>query len=510
MSSISDSTLSSSLVQTSTSVESTPVAEVVEKNKPAMDKPALDKPALDKPVKGDRVKVPNQIILTDRWNNLEVYHYEDGTTDPALFEFRGIVKHGDTIVCKTFGYSPEVLVNDEAALEQQILPLLASNVTLYKSVEGTLLRLWCYEGEWHVSTHRKVDAFRSKWGHDTSSYGQLFLRAILPTVKKHAQPTSWADMEDSDSGSETTEDVLKTYCASLNPNKIYVFCLTTFKENRVVCNANADEPKLFCIGSFDRSNDFKFSLEVAETKVSTPENIPLDDTLTPEQKLALIKEKVNEMVPTEHQGVIVIANDGTNVKSAKVTNTENDRLMKLRGNMPNVVYRYVQLRWTPDIEEYKAMYPEHAEKFRQWEEKYEHIIHNILRKYIERYINGRTAILPPEQYKAMVDVHKLYMSTLRANKERVQLKHIDQVLGTWSERDVSVLVKEYNIRQKECGNGNRMTTSMRDGILQNVKLGQKKPRGNDTRRTPKSTENVRNAEDERTEASRPLQDFIQQ
>ena len=143
--------------------------------------------------------------------------------------------------------------------------------------------------------------------------------------------------------------------------------------------------------------------------------------------------------------------------------------MKIRGNQPNVVYRYVQLRWTNDIDTFLRLYPEHTAKFEEWEKIYTHIVHNIMRKYIERYINKKTAVLPPEQYKAMVQVHQFYLTNLREKKEHVTIEHINQVLGTWEERAVSELIAKYKEREIQTGNGNRMPDTMRDGILSSIK-----------------------------------------
>ena len=423
----------------------------------------------------NRVKIPNQLIVTDRWNSLEVFHYEDGTTDEALLDVRGIVKDREHVVCKSFGYSPEVLASDSEGIEKHIAPLMKSEgVKVFKSYEGTLLRVWQYNGRWFISTHRKLDAFRSKWGHDNASYGELFLRAILPIVKDKKKITSWADeASDEEQPEQSTtssiekpnldkfsgKDAFDRYCASLNPEVVYVFCLTTFSENRVVCKSDASVPSLFCVGTFDRTNEFKFTPNRPETLVASPEEIAL---LSLDEVVAYTKS----IDPLSFQGCIVMTPEG---KSAKITNPENDRLMKLRGNVPNVIHRYVQLRWTSSIQEYKELYPEHQAKFDDWERIYKHICHNVLRKYIERHINKRMAILPPEQKPIMEGVHTIYMQQLRHTKQHVTEDTINTFLGTWQERDVNTLVNKYRERERLTGNGNRMPDSMRDGIYQSIR-----------------------------------------
>jgi hypothetical protein len=442
------------------------------------------------PVKSNRTKVPNTIICTDasadtyaetivddqgiqQYAHLAVYNVEDGTTDASLNDFRGLVVDHTTnkVICKSFPLTQEVVTTDTENLTKHIQPLLDdSTVRFFKAYEGSLLRLWCYEGVWRISTHRRLNSALSKWGHN-ASYHTLFLRALLPILKEKmkAKPVSWADMQDSDEESPRNktenknegETMFTDYCNSLNKDSIYVFCLTSFRENRQVCNGLAPEPQLYCVGIFDRTNNFAFSFNHPSTLVPSPEEIKLDNNTVDE-----LVTFTNEINAHEYQGVIVITADG---KSAKCTNPQNDRLMKIRGNQPNVVYRYVQLRWSNDLEDFLGLYPEHTAKFEEWEKIYTHIIHNIMRKYIERYINGKTAVLPPEQYKVMTQVHQYYLNNLRVNKQHVTMEHINQIIGTWEERAVSELIAKYRERESQTGNGNRMPDTMRDGILGAIK-----------------------------------------
>ncbi len=35
---------------------------------------------------------------------------------------------------------------------------------LQKTIEGTLIRIFYFNDKWIITTHRKLDAFKSKWG----------------------------------------------------------------------------------------------------------------------------------------------------------------------------------------------------------------------------------------------------------------------------------------------------------------------------------------------------------
>ena len=52
-----------------------------------------------------------------------------------------------------------------------------SRYRFFDSHEGALLRVFYWQNKWYISTHRKLDAFRSKWA-SKLSFGEMFKSAI--------------------------------------------------------------------------------------------------------------------------------------------------------------------------------------------------------------------------------------------------------------------------------------------------------------------------------------------
>ena len=397
------------------------------------------------------------IIVTDKLNGLTVYNVADGVNDPELQKVRGVIVDDETgkVVCKSFGFSPEVVADDMEGLNNLISPMLASDTVFFKAYEGTVFRVWCYKEQWYLSTHRKINAMSSKWGHN-DNYWVLFNRALLsccPAIKQAYEE------------SNGMQDPLKLFLSSgpktLASNKVYCFLLRSFHENRKVCKGEA-EPTLYCIGAFDRDNNFAFSIENEETCLGLPEQI-IDIT---DQNMLL--QRAFDCDINECQGVICI--NPIQGSSCKIVSPTYHKYDLLRGNVPNVLHRYVQLRWQPEqLQEYINLYPEHKPKFDEWEKVMNHVVHNIMRKYIERYIHRNVAILPPEQYDVMVELHDMYIRQLKHSNERATVEHIWKILGAWPERDVNVLYTQYKKREAETGNGNRMPDNMRSGIMKTLK-----------------------------------------
>ena len=124
------------------------------------------------------------IIVTDELHYepgkfLKVFNFSDGSTDPDELNVRGVIKDDkNDVVCMSFGNTPEVVTTDIDGLNNLIAPLVNDTTRFFASYEGTVLRVWYYEGlGWFLSTHRKLSAAKSKWGHD-QTFKQLFDRAL--------------------------------------------------------------------------------------------------------------------------------------------------------------------------------------------------------------------------------------------------------------------------------------------------------------------------------------------
>jgi hypothetical protein len=202
------------------------------------------------------------IQVTDEFDGLTVHHFTDcDYTSPAEIKaMRGIIKDEDTVVCQTFSFTPEIR-EDHSELSTLTEPFLKNNSKVFQSLEGTLLRIWYRKvsshpngGEWFLSTHRKLDAFFSRWGSD-STYGEHFVCTLLRAAEVHPQ----------------LQDVhtFEGYASRLNKDKVYVLLLRTSKENRVVCTSQ-EHTTLYTVGAFDRERKFAFEYPSAVPETLFP------------------------------------------------------------------------------------------------------------------------------------------------------------------------------------------------------------------------------------------------
>lgn len=101
-----------------------------------------------------------------------------------------------------------------------------SDLTISWAIEGTVLRVFNYESQWHISTHRKLDADKSAW-RTSISFKALFEEALA-------------------------ERNFEEFCnLRLNASLQYTFLLTANETSRFVCNPSKQHDPLYLVEIYD-------------------------------------------------------------------------------------------------------------------------------------------------------------------------------------------------------------------------------------------------------------------
>jgi hypothetical protein len=400
------------------------------------------------------------IITTDTLNNLKVLHYDqcDINTSSDIKQIRGLIysatndaTDGDIkekILCKSFPFTPEINVNDTELLKTHIVPNL-DGALFFESHEGTIIRLWYHNDEhkWYISTHRKIDAFTSKWGTNTS-YGELFNSVIRNNIS-----LSWADQEDEMVEDENTRKLFDRFCETCNKNYVYTFLIRNTDTNRIVIR-DYKEPHMFCIGMFDRTNNFDFIKPNKTLKFSSPSEYTFTNL---EQCIS----DIQNMDQYKLQGLIMIQTDG---QCIKLLNSEYDRLQKLRANVPSLEFRYLQVRCTELKDDFIQLYNEHSTTFENVEKIVNNITNNIFKKYIYRFVQKKQALLPPCQYNLMTKIHNLYLTR---TIEKVDLSVVTESVNKCTDKELYSLVQNYKQNERKYGSGNFISETLKQKIISN-------------------------------------------
>jgi hypothetical protein len=362
-----------------------------------------------------------RLVDRDEETGLELYCYNqcDPKDDELLKRCRGVVFHQDTVVLKAFPYTNEYS-NKDPDLETVIEDL--SDWSFYDSYEGALLRMFYFNNRWFLSTHRKLDAFQSKWS-SRDSFGALFVKGL---EHEYVRSSSFERRIGKD-----PSNILQKFQDTLDQSRQYMFLVRNTLDNRIVCDPPAQEDsKLFHVGSFQNG---AFERE-SEIDLEKPNRL----TFSTREDLVDYVEKVDV---TKKQGVICF--DRSN-QPVKLLNDIYMEMFRARGNEPSVKFRYLQVRMNKKIvDTLCVLYPNMSTIFDDYEKTLYDIAQMIHRSYIMRFIKKRYVIVPKEEYQVIKECHSWYLSD--PLKNRVTVNRVIQSLNRQLPTALNHMIRRYKI-----------------------------------------------------------------
>ena len=130
-------------------------------------------------VKEEVVVSPQKAVVR---GELQLIHYLKSTPEEEVRHLRGTIyfvpsdpEEEIKMIARSLPYTQEyILLEDKKKEVDDILNEFVPIKALY-SHEGTIMRLFNFDNEWHFSTHRKIDGRNSRWSGD--SFGAILQRA---------------------------------------------------------------------------------------------------------------------------------------------------------------------------------------------------------------------------------------------------------------------------------------------------------------------------------------------
>lgn len=336
----------------------------------------------------------SKIGKTDDDGVVQIYSYLecDQNSPDELKQCRGLVFSGETMVLRSFGFTPEYNETQVDTIETPI-----SNYRFFEAEEGCLLRMFYVEQnqKWYLATHRKLDAFKSRWSNDRS-FGDIFLDALstrLPDVER--------------------DDLFNHLNERLDKMQSYFFLLRNTKENRIVCEG-VDQPCVYHIGTLGTDDIFHTDTNILGELFQKPHALEFNSW-------SQVGDFVHNLDPKKLQGVVGFSNTGAEVK---VVNSLYQKYFSVRANESNIKYRYLQLRSKPEqMQIFLELYADKMATFVEIEQTIASFATLIHQAYIQRYVNKQYVVVPKEQYKVIQECHSFYMT------DRVNNRITPQVLS---------------------------------------------------------------------------------
>lgn len=364
-------------------------------------------------------------------NNIEMFCYEtcDENDNDIVKSCRGVVFDKEDVVFKGFSYTPEYT---QAKDSDKITSLISSSACkVYDSYEGTLIRVFCYNNKWYISTNRKLDANKSRWGSRTS-FGDYFRHALEYEIIANSKFRDTLFQRGQENPS--LMNLMDKFLDKLDCTKKYMFLLLSNVETRIVCQYAS--PKILHVGTYNSDGDLSFG-----------ELLGLDHPREHYfESLESMYTYINTMNFTLLQGVIVFYNG--NKDQFKIMNQKYVDLATVRGNEASVKFRYLQLRNDPiKRDSLRGLYLNHCFDFDFYEQCLVNITDLILEAYINRFIRKQYVVLPLEQFIIMSEVHKWYMAdkdARKVNRDIVTLKINEQTPVS-----INRMIKKYILATKQ-------------------------------------------------------------
>lgn len=321
----------------------------------------------------------------DENEDLALYHWKEGAPD-SMRHWRGVILEKNTgrVVAGCLPNHEEVI----AGADGNDIDL--SEYDAFTAIEGALLRIFHHKGKWQISTNRKLDAFNSRWS-SKHSFGDMFVYTLRQLLGARDEGT------------------FDYFCSSLDKDLVYVFMIRFNNDNRIVCRVH-DIPvsdRIVFVGIF------------REEKLELVHNSFMDhgilnrvgrQTPHPPMTLAEAEAKVLESIdPMTSPGLFFFHR--TENKQVKVVHPKHHELAQVRGNQPNLLLRYMELRkGDPQVfETFKKLYPRSAPVFDQMEATLEGVARKINFWYNERYIHSRYVSVPYPEFIIMKKCHQWYL-----------------------------------------------------------------------------------------------------
>jgi len=194
------------------------------------------------------------------------------------------------------------------------------SIQVQQKVDGSLIKFWFDNGEYHISTNGTIDAFKCECGDTT--FGQL----VLNCCRK-----------------------IPNFFQSLRPSYTYMFELTS-PQNQLVCNYG-EEAQLWYLGC---RNMVTLQEEECHLKIESIKYPQL-------YKFESLEKCIDaaHLLDENSEGWVCV---DKNWRRVKVKGDEYLRLNKLRGNGPVTFSRLVDIWKENSLDDFLAAFPQYKEK----------------------------------------------------------------------------------------------------------------------------------------------------
>lgn len=390
------------------------------------------------------------LVDSDDDNKLDMFCYVkcDANDSDFIKQCRGVVFNDQKLVLKAFPYTIEYNHIESENISNTLDDI--KRWVFFEAHEGALVRVFYFGGKWYVSTHRKLNAFRSKWA-SRESFGTSFKSALISEEENNDEFKNSLPKGD---------NILERFQETLDKNKQYMFLIRNSKDNRIVCSVPS-RPTVYHVGTFI---DGKLSVD-EKIGIPSPKSLVFDS-------IDNLQSYVEKISYKDLQGVIGF-HVNTN-KQIKIVHKDYQDLFNARGNEPSIKFRYLQVRMLNKklINMLYYLYPEMADVFDEYENTLYDIGRSIYRAYVQRFIKKRYVTVPKEEFSIIQECHTWHLSDRTEN--RISLNQIINVLNKQTPTNLNRMIRRFKLEQSR-QNDQHLKERPRSDSVKSTKSYEKSP-----------------------------------
>lgn len=299
------------------------------------------------------------------------FNYDADFSNTLIRQANGIIleKNTNKLLHYSFPKCYEGLEDDflEKTIKNEIENSDDFVIELY--FDGSMIKLYYYDGVWNVSTSKHLLAKENKWT-SKKSFDILFKEAIEVTYS-----TEYEDFLD-----------------KLDKNYCYTFLLQHPENHMIVKYDNV--PVVYEIS--------RINLETLEE-----ERVEKDFFKSKDQDL---KEILSRIEIENVNYMLFYKNSNNNIIRVKLLSNYFNEKSKLRGKYPDIGLTYIQNY--DKVKEYDKYYPEFTYTFMIIDKLINKTVNAIHKLYVKKYINKIENLKIPQNYeKTLVQLHGQYKRT---------------------------------------------------------------------------------------------------
>jgi len=380
-------------------------------------------------------------------NKLDMFCYVKCCSEDSeiLKKCRGVVFNESKLILKAFPYTTEY--NNKEITKIDYIFRDFKDWVFFESHEGSLVRVF-YFNKWYISTHRKLDAFRSKWA-SKESFGTYFKNALISEEENNS---------DFKISLPEGTDILDRFQTTLDKTKQYMFLIRNSNENRIVSDS-PDRPTVYHVGTFVNG----------ELNLTENINIPCPKRLIFDNVDSLLNH-MKDVFYRQIQGVIGF--DLKNNKQVKIVHQDYQDLFNARGNEPSIKFRYLQVRLNKkNVDMLYHLYPEMTNVFDDYENMIYKIGENIYKAYVQRFIKKQYVIVDKEEFNVVKECHSWYLSD--RNNHRVSLNKVISLLNQQNPTSLNRMIHRIILLNTNPSQSNVNPVRLIKNTLNNSNVNQK-------------------------------------